>query len=126
METMQLETPIRVLLVEDEPQWQEGIRALLLSDPRFRLVAVSEDFETAINAFRETDPQVVLLDWKIRGDQDGLAVGNRLLQQGVPAEHIILISSSQASVIPQHPFLHVPKNRLSEELLPLLASVTIN
>lgn len=120
------ETPIRVLLVEDEPLWQEGIRALLQSDPRFRLVGVSEDFETAITTFQETHPQVILLDWKIRGEQDGLAVGNSLLQQGIPAEHIILISSSQASSIPQHPFLHVPKNRLSDELLPLLVSVTIN
>lgn len=126
MSSSNLEAPIRVLLVEDEPLWQEGIRALLLSDSRFRLVAVSEDFETALTAFQETHPQVVLLDWKIRGEQDGLAVGKQLLQQGIPAEHIILISSSQASTIPQHPFLHVPKNRLSEDLLPLLVSVTIN
>ena len=112
--------------MEDEPLWQEGIRAILATDPRFKLVDIAEDYPSALDAFQSHKPQVILLDWKIKGDQDGLAVGETILQQGVPPERIILISSSQASSIPGHPFLHIPKTRLSEELLPLLISVTIH
>lgn len=118
------ELPIRVLLVEDEPLWQEGIRSLLESNGRYHLVGVAEDFESVLNYFQIFHPQMVLLDWKIRGEQDGLAVGAWLMEQGVPPEHIVLISSSSPSSIPRHPFLHVPKSRLSGDLLPLLESVT--
>ena len=116
--------PIRVLLVEDEPLWQTAIGDLLRSNSRFALVAVAEDFDSALKAFQENLPQLVLLDWKIRGVQDGLAVGQALLQAGLPPEQIILISNVSNSAIPPHPFLRVPKNRIPEDLLPLMLNVT--
>jgi DNA-binding NarL/FixJ family response regulator len=121
-----MESPIRVLLVEDEPLWQVGVEGLLASDSRFELVGVADDYDAALKTFAERHPQVVLLDWKIKGDRDGLAVGNRLLNEGVPPERIVLISGSEPTSIPPHPFLFVPKSRIASELLPLLESVTIN
>ena len=115
--------PVRILLVEDEPLWQEGIRALLQSQGRYALVGVAEDFQSAVRCFQAESPQIVLLDWKIQGSQDGLAVGAWLMEQGILPEHIVLISSSSPSLIPEHPFIHVPKSRLSDELLPLLDSI---
>ncbi len=123
---MMKEAAVRVLLVEDEPLWQQGIHSLFEADPRFELVGVADAFDTALQAFHQAKPEVVLLDWKIKGAQDGLAVGERLLSEGLPPERIILISGSEPSMIPKHPFLFVPKSRIAGELLPLLESVTIH
>jgi DNA-binding NarL/FixJ family response regulator len=117
--------PIRILLVEDDPQWQAGIRALLMTDTRFELSEIADHFEEAMTAFQTVRPSAVLLDWKIKGDKDGLAVGEAMLDAGMPPERIILISGSPAGSIPSHPFLYVPKHRLVEDLIPLLRSVTI-
>ncbi len=116
---------VRILLVEDEPLWQQGIDILLAAEPRFELADVAEDYDTALARFHEHRPGVVLLDWKIRGPRDGLEVGRQLLEEGFPPERIILVSGSDPSSIPSHPFLFVPKHRLASELLPLLESVTI-
>lgn len=121
-----MSAPVRILLVEDEPLWQQGVEALLDANPRFTLVAVADDYEGALASFERARPEVVLLDWKIRGSRDGLEVGRHLLTQGVPSHRIILISGSEPSSIPGHPFLFVPKSRIAGELLPVLESVTIN
>lgn len=121
-----MESPIKVMLVEDEPLWQQGINGLLSADSRFQLVGMADQYETAVQLFRESMPEVVLLDWKIKGAKDGLAVGEFVMQAGLPPERIILISGSEPTSIPAHPFLFVPKSRIASELLPLLESVTIN
>lgn len=118
--------PVRILLIEDEPNWQLGIGELLSTDPRFELVGMADNYRDAIQAYQQKQPQAVLLDWQIRGEQDGLDIGHAFLQAGLPSERIVLISGANPSSIPKHPFLYVPKNRLYDELLPLLASVTIN
>jgi DNA-binding NarL/FixJ family response regulator len=125
MNSIQWENPIRVLVVEDEPLWQQGIRALLESHDQYRLVGIADDYASAISLFESQKPQLILLDWKLRGERDGLAVGEWFLQQGIRPEQVVLISSSSPSSIPPHPFFHLPKSRLSEELLPLLHSVTV-
>lgn len=118
-----MQTPVPILLVEDEPMWQQGIETLVSTDERFSLVGVTDHYEAAIESFQTLHPQIVLLDWKIHGQRDGLEVGDWLIKAGVPPEHIVLISGSNPSSIPQHPFLFVPKSRISSELLPLLESI---
>jgi len=120
------ENSIRVLLVEDEPLWQEGVRALLSDEPHFELVGLATSYESAIDAFQQVNPQLVLLDWKIQGVKDGLEAGQFFLNHGLAPENIILISSSPASTIPAHPFLHIPKNRLADDLLPALLTVAVH
>jgi DNA-binding NarL/FixJ family response regulator len=119
-----MDIPIRILLVEDEPLWQQGIKVLLETRPRFALVGIADRFDTAIHLFETQQPEIILLDWKIQGEQDGLAVGHALLGLGVRPEHIVLISGSSSASIPAHPFLFVPKSHIVDELLPLLESVT--
>jgi DNA-binding NarL/FixJ family response regulator len=125
MKPSHTENSIRVLLVEDEPLWQEAIDILLKPDSRFNLVGVAASYESAIETFQQVNPQLVLLDWKIQGLKDGLEAGQFFLQQGLASEKIILISSSPASTIPAHPFLHIPKNRLADDLLPALLTVAV-
>lgn len=115
---------VPVLLVEDEPLWQEGIRDLFLGHSRLRLIDTVDSFEGALVAFERHNPEIVLLDWKIRGVKDGLEVGHELMLRGLPPERFVLISGSPSSSIPPHPFLIVPKRELAGSLIPLLESVT--
>lgn len=121
-----MDTRIPILLVEDEPLWQRAIQDLLSHTGHFQLVGICEDFDSAMRSFVENPPQMVLLDWKIKGAKDGLMVGEALLEAGLRPDQIVLISGSSTSSIPPHPFLYVPKSRISEDLMPLLESVTIH
>jgi DNA-binding NarL/FixJ family response regulator len=114
------------LLVEDDPLWQQGIQLLLSSDAYFKLAGTVDCYQDAIRSFQALNPQVVLLDWKIRGEPDGLAVGEWLLKTGLPPERIVLISGSSPSSIPAHPFLFIPKHQIGSELIPLLKSLFLS
>jgi len=117
---------VKILLVEDDPVWQEGIESLLNSHSDFRLVETVDNYEAALDAFERLNPDCVLLDWKIKGERDGLCVGNTLLEKGFLPERIVLISGSPVSSIPKHAFWSVGKLQIASDLIPLLESVTKN
>ncbi len=119
-------SPIQILLVEDDPTWQHGIRALLSSEPRFQLVAVADTYDGALQRFHQHKPDLVLLDWQILGEQDGLDVGRALEESGFTTERIILISGADPHTIPENPYLLIPKPHLATELLPTIQTVTKN
>jgi DNA-binding NarL/FixJ family response regulator len=115
---------VQIMLIEDDPTWQEGIKALLSSTPQFELSAIAEDYDSAIRAYHDKQPEAILLDWQILGRKDGIEVGKALLSKGIPPERIILISGANPASIPEHPFLYVPKNQIYSDLVPLLISIT--
>ncbi len=121
-----MQNPVRILLVEDEPLWQQAIQDLLATDERFEIIATADNAKDALQAFQQAQPQAILLDWQICGEQDGLEFGHQVLTLGLPPERVILISGANPGTIPKHPFLYVPKKQIPEELLPLLVAVTIN
>jgi response regulator of citrate/malate metabolism len=112
--------PVRVLLVEDDPDWQQGIGRLLETHSRFELVAVADHFEAALRAFTCHQPGLALLDWQIRGESDGLAVGRALVERGFPPDRVIVVSAAPRASIPAHPFRFVSKARLAHDLLSLM------
>lgn len=114
---------IPVLIVEDDPHWQAGIETLLQESKRFQAISTVDRYEDALKAFSDHNPKLVLLDWQILGEKDGLDIGHQILQRGLPCHQIILISVANPQSIPKHPFLYIPKNQLSDQLLPLLDSI---
>lgn len=115
---------LKIMLVEDEVMWQEGIRALLSTRDNWHLVAIADEYEHALSAFSESNPDVVLLDWKIKGEQDGLAVGAALTDRGFPPERVILVSGSDPSLIPDNPYSYVPKHLIGNQLTDMIQRVT--
>jgi CheY-like chemotaxis protein len=115
---------VTILLVEDEPAWQDGIEALLSGHPPFQLVDKVDNYDAALEAFTRLEPDWVLLDWKIKGERDGLAVGAALVEKGFDPHRIVLISGSPVTSIPKHSFWSVGKAQIASELLPLLENVT--
>ena len=111
---------VPVLLVEDDAEWRKAIETLLEPHPYFQLVASVDCFEDALDAFDAHHPQMALLDWQIAGKQDGLAVGKALMERGLDAHTMIVVSGSPPASIPTHPFRFVAKSRIACDLLQVM------
>jgi DNA-binding NarL/FixJ family response regulator len=60
--TMPAASPIRVLLVDDQPLLRTGFRMILETEPDIAVVGESGDGEAAVAAARALQPDVVLMD----------------------------------------------------------------
>jgi DNA-binding NarL/FixJ family response regulator len=113
---------MRVLLVEDEPQWQQGIAALLALEG-ITLVATVDNADEAEIWFDAEPPDSVLIDWKIKGSRDGLALARSLEAKGFSPRRIVLVTGSPPEQIPAHAYGYVPKSQISSQLIPHLQSL---
>ena len=59
--------PIRILVVDDQPLFREGVLMLLVADPELEVVGEAGDGATAIAAARDLAPDVVLMDLRMPG-----------------------------------------------------------
>ena len=75
---------LRILVVEDDSQLAITLKYLVEDNPRYRVVAMAEDAESAIEAAEEHDPDLVLLDLHLARATTGFSVAVRLNQLGVP------------------------------------------
>ena len=58
---------IRIMLVDDHPAFRKGMAALLDSEPDLRVDAESGDGADALELYRQTKPDVVLMDLRLPG-----------------------------------------------------------
>ncbi len=65
--------PIRVLLVEDSDVYRDSLVFLLETRPDLVVVAAVADGAAALRAYREREPDVVVLDYRLP-DVDGATV----------------------------------------------------
>lgn len=70
--------PLRVVVVDDHPVFAEALRERLATEPDIDVVAIAADGSSALAAAATLRPDVVTLDIHL-GEEDGLAVGSRLL-----------------------------------------------
>jgi DNA-binding NarL/FixJ family response regulator len=117
--------PISVILVEDEPLWQEAIKTLLELSGNYCLVGVADNYEEALSLFRQHQPQLALLDWKIKGNKDGLALADTLLSEGVAPWQLTMVSGSPKAQFPKNPYGYVPKSSIADHLLSHLDELSL-
>jgi DNA-binding response OmpR family regulator len=72
------------LIVEDESQLAITLKYLVEDNPRYRVVAIAEDADSAIAAAEDHDPDLVLLDLHLARGTTGFSVAVRLNDLGVP------------------------------------------
>lgn len=88
-------TPLRVLIVDDEPVARRRLRRLLAAEPGVVAVGDAADGEAAIDAVRRLRPDVVLLDIQMP-EVSGLDV---VLRIDAPRPHIIFVTAHDAHAV---------------------------
>jgi DNA-binding NarL/FixJ family response regulator len=86
---MAMTDPIRVLLVDDQRLMREGLRILLELEPDLEIVGEAGDGQSALEAYADRQPDVVLMDVRMPG-MDGVEATWRLHERWPDARVIIL------------------------------------
>jgi DNA-binding NarL/FixJ family response regulator len=85
-------TPIRLLMVDDQPLRQVGLRPLLEAEPALTIVGEATDLPTAVALLRQTTPDVLLMPLRVLATS-ALDALPRLRRES-PATHILLLGAS--------------------------------
>lgn len=84
-------TPARVLIIDDHPVVRQGIKSLLSNYETFEVVGEAATGQAAIDEFRTSRPDVVLLDIRLAQDS-GLEVLDLILDDD-PDARVLMLSS---------------------------------
>ena len=89
---------IRILLVDDQALFVEGLRAVLSADPEFDVVGEADNGERAIAACERLDPDVVLMDMRMPV-LGGVAATRRLSVVHPRAKVVVLTTFDDDDVV---------------------------
>ena len=82
--------PVRLLLVDDHALFREGLIALLSYQDDFTVVGEAEDAESALDQARALEPDIVLMDIELPGE-DGVIATQRLKME-MPAVTVVMLT----------------------------------
>ncbi|TQJ50971.1 LuxR family two component transcriptional regulator [Phycicoccus sp. SLBN-51] len=87
---MDMEKPIRVVIVDDHQVFVDALAVRLADEPDFVVVGKAANTEQALDVLSTTPCDVVTLDL-ILGDEDGLALGREILRRW-PQSGIVVVT----------------------------------
>ena len=82
--------PLRLLLVDDHALFREGLISLLSYQDDFSVVGEAEDAESALDQARALEPDIVLMDIELPGE-DGV-IATRRLKMEMPAVTVVMLT----------------------------------
>ena len=75
---------LRILIVEDDSQLATTLKYLVEDNPRYRVVDIADDSDSAIAAAEAHDPDIALLDLHLARGSTGFSVAVRLADFNIP------------------------------------------
>ena len=75
---------LKILIVEDDSQLAQTLKYLVEDNPRYRVVEVADDADSAIAAAEAHDPDIALLDLHLARGTTGFSVAVRLADFHIP------------------------------------------
>lgn len=86
------ETPLRILLAEDDDGLAELVGTILTGDGRFIVLGRATTGDDAVALCQEHDPDIVLMDIGMPGS-DGIAA-TRAIHARDPGQHVVIYTGS--------------------------------
>jgi len=87
---------LRILIVEDDSQLATTLKYLVEDNPRYRVVGMADDADSAIALAEADDPDIALVDLHLARGSTGFSVAVRLAEMEVP----VLFVSGKAPSFP--------------------------
>lgn len=87
--------PLRLLLVDDHALFREGLISLISYQDDFTVVGEAEDAESALNQARVLEPDIVLMDIELPGDNGVIAT--QRLKMAWPAVTVVILTAHDDS-----------------------------
>ncbi|WP_404290684.1 response regulator [Glutamicibacter arilaitensis] len=95
---MSIDSPLSVLLVDDDSLIRAGLRAILSSDQEISIIGEAENGVRAIELALRLEPTVILMDIRMP-QQDGLSAMESILLQAPEAKVLILTTFGEEEYI---------------------------
>jgi DNA-binding NarL/FixJ family response regulator len=76
---------LKILIVEDEPLLAKTLKHLIELNPRFEVIAIADDLQSALEAVAERRPNLALVDLQLARGSTGFTVAVKLNELGVPS-----------------------------------------
>jgi DNA-binding NarL/FixJ family response regulator len=86
-------TSIRVMIVEDDPDWRRGLTAYLNSESDIEVIAEADEPEKALLLAGQMNPDIILLDIMLADNPEGLRLAGEL--SGITGARIIMLTSME-------------------------------
>jgi DNA-binding NarL/FixJ family response regulator len=87
-----IETPLRILVVEDDDRLADLVAAILSDDGRFIVVGRATTGDDAVTLTGEHEPDIVLMDIGMPG-RDGIDA-TRAIHARDPGQHVVIYTGS--------------------------------
>jgi DNA-binding NarL/FixJ family response regulator len=121
-----MESPFRVLVVDDYVRWREFLCSTLREQPEFRVVGEAADGSEAVHKAQELQPDLILMDVglpKLNGFEAA-----RQIRRLVPTSTILFVSEHRSLENVQEAFRigalgYVVKSDAASDLIPAVRSV---
>ena len=75
---------LRILIVEDDRQLATTLKYLVEDNPRYQVVAIADDLDSAIESAAEHRPELALVDLRLANGTTGFSVAVRLSDDEIP------------------------------------------